>query len=380
MRNRSVILTLGLLAATSGVARAQIVRQIESDNTAYGTTAAEFLLFAPTARGAALGNSFAALATDVSSLHYNPAGLSQMARPEFQASQTSYLADTKHSWVGLGIPFGGGARAVGISIGSFGFSDQPVYTVEDPTGSAGEVYSVSETVIGLTYSQQFSDRFSAGFTGKFVTDKLGGVTGSAFAVDFGTSFHANIGGRPIRAAFTVQNLGTSLKHNGNALNSLVQRTPPQGQQGVPQEPAAASLRTKDWQLPIQFRVALAYDLFATSMSRFSLMGEFTQPNNNDPNFSFAGEYNVNLGQSGFQLAPRLSYTYQPANSLDPAGANSANYAGFNSTVSTGAFGLGVGGGIKYRKNPRGFGFGADYGYRSFGLLGGVNTISVGLTW
>ena len=378
MHNRSVIISLALLAATAGAAQAQ--RQIESDNTAYGTTAAEFLLLAPTARGAALGNSFSALVTDISSLHYNPAGLSQMPSAELQASQTSYLADTKYSWLGIGFPFGGGAKAFGVSIGSFGFSNQPVYTVEDPTGAAGEVYGVSETVIGLTYSQQFSDRFAAGFTGKFVSDKLGGVTGNAFAVDFGTSFHANIGGRPIRAAFTVQNLGTALKHNGNVLNALVDRDPPEGQQGVPEEPAAASLRTKEWQLPIQFRVALAYDLMATSASRLSLMGEFTQPNNNDPNFSFAGEYNVNLGSSGFSLAPRLSYTYQPANSFDPAGSTSANYAGFDSSVKSGAYGLGVGGGIRYRKNPRGFGFGADYGYRSYGLLGGVNTISISLGW
>ena len=380
MRNRSVLVTLVLLAAASGVARAQIVRQVPSNNTAYGTTAAEFLLLSPTARGVALGNSFAALTTDISSLHFNPAGLSQMTRPELQASVTNYLADTKYSWLGIAFPFSGGSRAFGISVGTFGFSGQPVYTVEDPTGSTGEVYGVNETVIGATYSQQFSDRFAAGFTGKFINDKLGQVTGNAFAVDFGTNFHANIGGRPIRAAFTVQNLGTSLRHNGNALNSLVQRTPPQGQQGVPEEPAAASLRTKDWQLPIQFRVALAYDVFTTSMSRLSLLGEFTQPNNNDPNFSFAGEYNVNLGSSGFTLAPRVSYTYQPANSLKPAGSADPNYAGFNTTVSSGAFGLAAGGGIHYQKNPRSVGFGADYGYRNYGPLGGVNTISIGLNW
>ena len=151
MRNRSVLVTLGLLAAMSSVARAQIIRQVTSDNTAYGTTAAEFLLLSPTARGVALGNSFSALTTDISSLHFNPAGLSQMARPEMQASVTNYIADTKYSWVGIGFPFGGGSRAFGISVGTFGFNDQPVYTVEDPTVYSGEVYGVSETVVGLTY-------------------------------------------------------------------------------------------------------------------------------------------------------------------------------------------------------------------------------------
>lgn len=380
MHNRSLILTVALLSAASGVASAQVVRQIESDNTAYGTTAAEFLLLAPTARGMALGNSFSALVTDISSLHFNPAGLAQMPRPELSASSTNYIADTKYNWVGVALPFGGGSRAIGFSIGSFGFSDQPVYTVEDPTGSSGEVYSVAETYFAMTYSQQFSDRFAAGLTAKYISDRLGDVTGTAFAVDFGTSFHANIGGRPIRAAFTIQNLGSSLQHTGKALNALVNRPPPTGQQDVQQEPAAASLRTKEWQLPIQFRVALAYDLFTTSMSRFSLMGEFTQPNNNDPSFGFAGEYDVRLGSSGFALAPRVSYTLQPANNLDPADATSASYAGFNTAVSAGADGLALGAGIKYRKTPRSFGFGVDYAYRNYGLLGNINTISLGMSW
>ena len=117
MHNRSLILTVALLSAASGVARAQVVRQVESDNTAYGTTAAEFLLLAPTARGMALGNSFSALVTDISSLHFNPAGLSQMTRPEVQASQTSYLADTRYTWLGLAFPFGGGSRAFGFGMG-----------------------------------------------------------------------------------------------------------------------------------------------------------------------------------------------------------------------------------------------------------------------
>ena len=41
MRNRSVILVVGLLAVTAGAARAQIGQH---SNTGYGTTSAEFLL------------------------------------------------------------------------------------------------------------------------------------------------------------------------------------------------------------------------------------------------------------------------------------------------------------------------------------------------
>lgn len=391
MRNRSVILSLALLATAAGVAQAQqpcgnpatpgcVITQVPGNNTGYGTTAAEFLLMAPTARGAALGNALSATATDVSALYYNPAGLSQMTRPEFNASSTSYISNTRYTWVGMALPFGGGARAIGFSIGSFGFSNQPVYTVEDPTNASGQVYSVSETYVGLTYSQQFSDRFSTGITMKYIDDHLGDVEGRAFAIDFGTSFHTNIGGRPIRAAFTVQNLGSTLQHTGKALDATINRPAPTDQQNVPQEPAAAELKAKDWSLPVQFRVALAYDLFTTSMSHFSLLGEFSQPNNNEPTFGFGGEYAVKLGSSGFEIAPRLSYTYQPANSLNPADATSSSFAGFNTTITNGSYGLAYGGGISYRGSPRGVGFGVDYALKSFGPLGNVSTVSVGLSW
>lgn len=381
MRNRSVIIALGLLVAGTSAARAQgVIRQIESDNTAYGTTAAEFLLVPASARGAALGGGFAAIVTDVSSVYYNPAGLALMPRPGLLASQMNYVADTRYSWLAIGMPFSGGARAIGLSVTNFGFSDQPVYTVEDPQGELGEVYSVSQTALGFTYSQQFSDRFSAGMTFKFINDRLGDVVGRAFAVDFGTSFRASVGGRPIRAAFVIQNLGSSLRHEGSALDVLVNREPPLDQQDVPQEPARARLSTKEWSLPVIFRVSMAYDLFATQSSRFSVLGEFTQPNNTEPAVNFAGEYSMNLGGSGFQLAGRLGWTTQPDNNLDPAGPSSPNYAGFESTVSDGSDGLSAGGGLRWQRDPRGIGISFDYAYRHLGVLGSVNMITVGLNW
>jgi hypothetical protein len=149
---------------------------------------------------------------------------------------------------------------------------------------------------------------------------------------------------------------------------------------VPQDPANAGLRTKSWQLPVGFRVSLAYDVFATQMSRLTVLGEFSQPNNNEPTFGFAGEYDVKLGSSGFALAPRVSWTYQPANNLNPAGANSPDYAGFDSGVSKGMDGFAAGAGLRWRRGARGVGFGFDYAYRNMGLLGNVNTMSIGVTW
>jgi hypothetical protein len=387
MRIRSVLFGVTLLGAVCtplSFALAQVqptcgqtggCPQIKSDNTAYGTTAAEFLLLPPTARGAALGGSFAALTTDLSAVYYNPAGLSQMDRPGVMASTMNYVADTRYAFGAIGIPFGGGARAVGLSVANFGFSDQPVYTVEDPNGTSGQVYSVSETSIALSLSQQFSDRFAAGVSGKYITDQLGNVSGSAFALDFGTSFHATIGGRPIRASFVIQNLGTTLSHNGIALDAQVLRT---GADTLPQQPASASLKTKDWPLPIMFRVGLAYDLFQTTAGRFSLMGEFTQPNNSNPGFNFGGEYALGLGSSGFSLAGRVGMTYWPDENTS-ADSTAATGAGFASGLSNQLIRWSAGGGLHYGRSGA-FGFGVDYAYRSMGLLGGVNMFTFEVNW
>ena len=101
------VATIALLAALSAPATAQVVDN--TDNTAYGTVAAEFLLLGAGARGTALGGAFAALTTDVTALYYNPAGLSQMARPTAMVSSYDYLADTRYTWFGAAFPMAGGA-------------------------------------------------------------------------------------------------------------------------------------------------------------------------------------------------------------------------------------------------------------------------------
>jgi len=366
---------LGTLMGLAALRLTPLAAQ-EQDNTAYGGTSAEFLLLGAGARGVSLGGAYSALTTDVTALYYNPAGLAQMSQPQAMVSTYSYVADTRYSWLGLGLPLGGGSRAVGISVGSFGFSDQPVYTLEDPDGT-GETYSVSQTFIAGTYSQNFSDRFSAGFTAKMVTDHLGSTAATGFAVDFGTNFHAMIGDRPIRASFVIQNLGTNLRHDGTALETGVTRTPPLGTVDIPQELQPVRLRTSSWGLPVQFRVGVALDMFSQGANRISVLGEFNQPINTKPGAGAGLEWSLsNLGNSGFSLAARGSYTLQPDNKLDPGTG-----AGFTTTLSTSSRpsdGWALGGGLSYGRGAWKVGF--DYAYRNLGALGGSNFLSFSVSW
>jgi len=371
IRTLCVALAMGLAApATSQVAGSV-------DNTGYGTTTGEFLLLGAGARGAALGGAFAALATDVSALYYNPAGLAQMTRPGVMLSSYSYAVETNYTWFGIGLPFSGGVRAVGLSMGTFGFSDQPVYTIDNPEGD-GRTYDVSEAFLAFTYGQNFSDRFSAGFSFKLIRDKLGDTEAEAVAIDFGTSFHASVAERPLRAAFVLQNLGTGLRHQGAALDAGVQRTPPLGTPDIPQEGQPARLRASEWPLPVLFRVGAAYDVWGAGNSRATVLGEFTQPNNTKPGAGLGLElYYGNLGgNSGFSLAARGSYSIQPDNQTDDI-----DFGGLTTTENSGSFtsdGLALGGGIEYARGTIRLGF--DYAHKSMGPLGGTDFFTFSVGW
>jgi len=360
------------LVASLPVALAAQTDAVNTDNTPYGSTAAEFLLLGAGARGTALGGAFSALVEDVSALYYNPAGTALLERPAAMVSTYDYVADTKYSWGGIAFPFSGGARAIGFQLGTFGFDNQPVYTAAQPDGT-GSVYSVSETFAGMTYAENFSDRFSAGITAKVVVDQLGDASGSAFAMDFGTSFHAMLSNHPVRFSFTLANLGTNLSYSGDALNADVPREPLPGEQEVPSVPADARLRTKGFPLPTVFRVGVAYDLIAATNNRVTILGDFNQPTNNRAGAVGGFEWALDqIGETGFGAAVRGSYSYTGDRNLEPTQLATA----LSDEENLG--GMAFGGGLWYGTGT--FKVGFDYAYKYMGILGPTNFFTLSVGW
>ncbi len=370
------LLAFGLLnAVPAGLAAQNSTGQPvgQEDNTSYGTTSGEFLLLGAGARGTALGGSFASIVTDVSALYYNPAGAALLERPGIMVGTYDYLADTRYSWGGVAFPLSGGARTIGFQLGTFGFKDQPIYTEEQPNGTGG-TYSVNQTFVGATFAQNFSDRFSAGITAKYVNDRLGTVSGSAFAVDFGTNFHASLNNHPVKFSFVLANIGSNLNYEGTGLQGNVPRTPIPGEDETPTLPQQSNLLTKDFPLPTTFRVGLAYDVLTGENNRLTVLGDFNQPNNNKPGFAFGSEWMSNkLGGSNFGFALRGSYSYTGANNLDPETSQTA--LNDEETLQ----GLAFGGGLMYGAG-NGFSLGLDYAYKYLGVLGPTNFFSFSLGW
>lgn len=370
---------LVMLALAAGGAQAQEDPnlQVEKRNTGAGTTSAEFLLLGAGARGMALGPAYSAITRDVESLYYNPASLSLMDGMEFGLTVMPYFADTRYLWLGAAMPIAGGEYGIGVSVSNFGFSGAPVYTETDQTNDSELVYSVSETVVGLSFAHSFIDRFSGGVTLKLINDRLGNASAFGAALDIGTNYHAELAGRPISMAFIIQNLGTTLKHSGTGMEFETFPESPDPNfpvQGV--DPVPARFQAQSSALPVVFRVGVAYDLISAATNRLTLGGEFNEHYNNSPAFGVSSEWAWTPADLPIAAALRGSYAYQPDNDL--SGEEERNYAGLTSVDDESLDGLALGGGLSF--NVADYRVKADYAWKHFGVLGSRNVFSVGINW
>lgn len=372
-RKLAVVLALAFLP---GVAAAQTAppptEDPDIDNTRFGGTSAVFLTLPADARGAALGGAFASMVNDISAAFYNPAGLALMGSSQAMFNYTAYVADTRHVAGAIGWSLRGGEWGLGISVSNFGFSDAPVYT-EDAQDGNGETYSVSNTAVGLTMALQFSDRFAAGITPRLVTEQLGRASATAFTLDFGTTYTGEVGGRPLRASFTILNYGTSLRHSGPVLNTAVDPI----DESMNVEDTPAELRSSEFEPPTQFHVGLSYDVLAASSSRLTLLSEFYQPNDADPGVGFGAEFGANLSE-GLTAALRGSFTFAGDNRDSDISSAFSQDAFSSDDGSEGLDGLALGAGLGWQSGN--FRLGVDYAYRHLGLLPSVNMFSVKVGW
>jgi hypothetical protein len=365
-------LALPSTLASQDVADPENPLLIPGDNTSFGGVSGEFLQLGSSARGMALGGSFATIVDDVNSLYYNPAGLPRMDGFEASVTIMPYFADTDYYWAGLAFPFADGDFGIGFFLGRFGFGDAPVYTEEDPENFTGQTFGANEVVAGASFAHQFIDRFSAGVTLKVVSDDLatgspGGASASAFAVDLGTNFTSEVFGRRIALSFVVQNLGGNLQHSGDALSfrQVDERATTPDQR---LDPPLNETRATPYPLPRLFRAGLGYDLVTSEQARWTLAAEFIESNNTKVTFGAGTEFAWESTDAPIGAALRASWQLQPdeddlGTGLSPVPDN------------RGLDGLNAGGGLFYRVADR-YKIQFDYAYRHFGALGSIDVFTV----
>lgn len=247
------------------------------------TTSASFLEIGVGARAIAMGGAFVANANDASALYWNPGGLGNLTRTEIIFVHTEWLADINYDFAGAVIPLGR-IGTVGASITTLNMSDMMVRTVDQPEGT-GEYFGVSNLGLMLSYGFSLTDRFSIGFSAKYIQEKIWKETAQSFAIDIGTIFRTGLNNMRIGAALT--NFGSDMQMNGEDL--LVFHDPDPYQMGN-NEQIFAELKTDKWPLPLNFQAGVAMEIFDNHPHRLTVSLDAMHPINNNESVHAGMEY------------------------------------------------------------------------------------------
>ena len=278
---RCLLLAVGLLALAPPDARAQNVSRS-------GTTAGAFLQIGVGPRAAALGGAFTAAADDATALYWNPAGIARMTTGEVITAHSEWLADINHDFVGVTLPFGGGA--IGASVTRLGVPEMLVRTEDNQQGT-GETFDAADMAIALSYGRAITDRFSLGGTVKMVQQRIWHSSATGFAVDLGTQFRTDFfGGLTIGAAIT--NFGTDLQLDGRDLRTFVDPDPRQeGNNG--EIPADYALEA--WSLPLDFKLGVVARPMQSRMNELTVAVDALHPSSNYESLNAGVEYGFVYG-------------------------------------------------------------------------------------
>jgi len=177
-----------------------------------GTSTAQFLKIGAGSKPAAMADAYTALADDIYSVYYNPAGLAWMDRPEFAGQLTNYFQDSDYGFMAFALPIEGSDGTVrhtlGISVYSLKVNSIDRRT-QDTDSNAG-LFDATDMAYALSYGYRISKQLGIGVSGKYIRGQIDDVKASAFAADAGIRYQCEE--LPLSAAVMVKNIGTKMKY------------------------------------------------------------------------------------------------------------------------------------------------------------------------
>jgi hypothetical protein len=185
-----------------------------------GTVGCQFLEIGAGARGVGMGEAMVAATEGVESTYWNPAGLRTVTRPTAAFSYGTWPADISHQFAAYAMRPSFIRGVVAISVTTLRMEAMPVRTADTPQG-IGVQFEPGDIAIGLSYAREFTDKFAAGGTLRWVHSGLGdlsviGVDGledysvEGFVGDFGTLY--STGFRSLKIGLLIQNMGPEVTY------------------------------------------------------------------------------------------------------------------------------------------------------------------------
>lgn len=315
-----------------------------------GTAAAQFLNIGVGARQVAMAGATSGLVDDASSMYWNPSGLVGVPSFSLFATHTDWFADLRHQYFAVVLPVSDDHR-IGVSATILAMGDMEITTELQPQGT-GAFFSANDVAVGITYAARLVNFFSFGATVKYINQTIYNESATGFALDMGTTLNTGWNGVTIGMAFT--NFGTTMQLSGRDL----QRTYDPNPNNATNVGVASNLATEAWEMPINFRVGIGWELVGSSDAMFS---------NDTHGLRLAIDGN-HANDAPENAAVGLEYSF--ANVLALRGGYH-----LNDDVRRWSYGIGL-----QWDNPGSFSAGFDYAMMDLVRLGSVHifSLSVGL--
>lgn len=338
------ILPLCTLLSVTGVSLGQgLVTNVSKSGTAVAT----FLEIPIGARAVGMGDAYVSVADDATSLYWNAGGAGRFKHNEVVALHCEWLADTNLDFAAMVISFGDFGN-LGISLTSLTMGDMAVRTIEKPDGT-GEFFGASSLATTVSYARELTDRFSIGFSGKYIREEIWHESATAIALDIGTMFRTDLFSGMVIGA-SISNFGTKMQLSGRDARRFgrIDETKLVSNERIPFD-----VEINSWNLPLLFQFGISTDLIRDERSRLTVAVDALHPSDDYESVNIGGEYA--LGDFAF-----LRAGYQSL---------------FQDNVEGG---LSFGFGIKSKMLLSDGTIKADYAFREMGRLEDIHMFSLGV--
>ncbi len=324
-----------------------------------GTTTANFLEIGYGSAGSAMGDAFVSVARDLSSVYWNPAGLSYMEKNEAQFNYQPWIADINASFVSVGMVFPslGTFAATMINVG---YGDMEVTNLDMQDGT-GELFTATDLAFSLSYARRLVQWFAFGASAKYINSKIWHTNATAMAVDLGvvvnTHFFSPTGNRSdgMTIGMSISNYGTKMKYDGMDLMHPIDILP--DKEGNYRD-VAGKFETQSWELPLIFRIGAAIYPISRDLHKMTLSVDALHPNNNSESVNVGAEYKVTIPTTGDFFVR-------------------AGYKGL--FMEDSEYGFSFGGGMHLRMMQN-LGLKIEYAYRGVGILGKIHSYTLGVVF
>ncbi len=175
-----------------------------------GTTGAQFLELGVSARAMGMAEAFTALSDDLASVYYNPAGLTALYGREIMATHIQMPADVSYNFGAIGMPLEAIGGVIGVSAYGLFSGDMIVRTYERGTQEGtGQTFTYNDFAVAFSYGRYLTDRFSIGFSFKWIGEFVHNYSANGWSADVGTIY--DTGFRNFKIAMVIMNFGPDMK-------------------------------------------------------------------------------------------------------------------------------------------------------------------------